>query len=268
MAGAAVAQIIVPPLTNQLIDALGWRGAFTALGFGWGTVAFLVCAFLFYDARDRGRKAMKTIAAARDLRGLSLAEAWRSPSLWKIAISTFLIMTVTLAVLIHQVDMLGEAGVSRSNAALLASLGGVAGIVGKLMTGWLMDRYPGRWVGGITLAITSLTFFLLFQSFGSPALIVVAMMINGYAGGAKLQICGYLTSRYAGLLHFGTIFGFMASVIAAGSGLGPVLGGLIYDHFGSYTVLFIIGIAGSLISGLLLATLAPYPDWDTAEGVA
>ncbi len=265
MAGAAIAQIVVPPLTNALIDNMGWRNAFTALGFGWGGISFLACALFLFDARDRDRRARKLAPdkppASAQLRGLTLNQAWRNLDLWKIAISTLIIMTISIALLVHQYELLAEVGVSRTNAAFLASAAGFAGIAGKLMTGWLMDRWHARWVGGITLAVMSLTFIFLLEPFRSFPLIVVAMLINGYSGGAKLQICGYLTSRYAGMLYFGTIFGFMASVIAGGSGLGPLIGGMIFDSYGNYTPLFIIGIIGSLISGALLASLGAYPDW-------
>ena len=96
-------------------------------------------------------------------------------------------------------------------------------------------------------------------------LIFVAMLINGYASGTKLQICAYLTSRYAGLKYFGTIFSVMASLIALGSGLGPVLGGIAYDMHGDYAYLLIGGIAGSLLSAAMILTLGPYPDWSEGK---
>lgn len=266
MCGAAVAQIITPPVTNALIEHFGWRVAYAAVGLGWGGIAFVFSALFLYDARDRRERARaaspERAAEAPPLEGLSLQQAWRDPSLWKLAISTLIIMTVTIAIMAHQFPLLTEAGVSRQNAALLASLGGVAGIAGKLVTGWLMDHAHARWVGGVTLAATSLTFLLLLEPFRTPALIVAAMLINGYASGSKLQICTYLTARYAGLRNFGTIFGFMASVIAFGSGLGPVFGGLVYDAYGDYTPFLIIGVFGSLISGGLILSLGAYPKWD------
>ena len=46
-------------------------------------------------------------------------------------------------------------GVSAENAAWLAGAGGLAGIVGKLVTGVLVDRFRANWVGGITLGFTA-----------------------------------------------------------------------------------------------------------------
>ncbi|MFT3965648.1 MAG: MFS transporter [Sphingobium sp.] len=266
LAGTALAMAVAPPVTNFLIEGFGWRNAYIWLGLGWGGVAFALCFFFLFDAHDRNRQAQAHATAEEaerlaQLPGLSVAEAIRSGPLWRIGISTFVMMMLTIALQVHQFPLLVESGVSRENAALLASLSGVAGIVGKIATGWFIDRLHPNWVGGLTLALTAVAFILLLDPFRTPLLIVAAMIVNGYSSGAKLQICGYLTSRYAGLRNFGKIFSVMASFIALGTGLGPVLGGLIYDSYGNYTPLLIGGIVGSLFSSWLILGLRPFPQW-------
>ena len=271
LSGSALAQGITPPLANYLIDAYGWRSAFVYLGLGWGSIAVLMCILWLRDGYDISRRARKeqkvdTGSALLDVPGLSVAEAWRSPALWRISISTFVIMTATIALVVHQIPILGEAGVDRTTAAAYAGLAGLVGIAGKLVTGALLDRYPARWVGGITIAVTSLTFILLLWPGAPTPVIVTAMLINGYAGGTKLQLVGYLTAAYTGMRKFGTIFGAMASLIAAGSGLGPVLGGVIHDTWGTYVPMLWGGFAVTLLSAFLLFGLPDYPDWKkTAE---
>jgi predicted MFS family arabinose efflux permease len=268
MAGTALSQIIVPPLGNWLIEEFGWRGAFAWMGFGWGGVAFVFCVLFLFDAHDDARKAKAagSVEQAKvNLPGLTIAQAWRNSALWRIAISTFLMMLFTIALMVHQIPILIETGVSRTNAAWLASLAGVAGLAGKLITGRLLDTYNPNLVGAITLGAGSLGFALLIETFGAISVIVVAMLINGYASGSKLQICAYLTSRYAGMKYFATIFSVMASLIALGSGLGPVVGGIAYDWHGNYTPLLLGGIVGSLISAAMILGLGPYPDWSVDE---
>ena len=88
------------------------------------------------------------------------------------------------------------------------------------------------------------------------------MLIFGYSGGAYLQVCTYLTTRYGGLRHFGKIFGIMAGLMALAAGIGPVVAGVIYDHFGNYTMLLLGGIPLGLTAGWLVGGLGPYPLWD------
>jgi predicted MFS family arabinose efflux permease len=264
MSGTALAQIIVPPLGNWLIGEFGWRNAFAWMGLGWGGVAFVLCVFFLFDAHDDARKKQAEGGenVKVNLAGLTLAEAWRNVSLWRIAISTFLMMLFTIALIVHMIPIMIEAGVTRTNAAWLASLAGFAGLAGKLITGRLLDSFKPNYVGGITIASTSVGFMLLLEPFRTFELIIAAMLIAGYASGTKLQICAYLTVRYAGMRFFGTIFSVMASLIALGAGLGPVLGGIAYDLRGDYTYLLIGGMAASIFSGLLIFGLGRYPDWD------
>jgi MFS family permease len=61
--------------------------------------------------------------------------------------------------------------------------------------------------------------------------------------------------------NFGAIFGTMASLIALGSGLGPLLGGFVFDRFGNYDPYLWIGIFGTLLSAFLIFGLPGYPEW-------
>ena len=197
--------------------------------------------------------------------GLTIREALHSGPLWRIGLSTLIILLFAGGLVVHQVPILIDAGVSRNHAALLASASAIAGLGGKLMTGWLMDRTHAARISGATLAASAIGFTLLLGPFRSPVTIVAAMMIIGYAGGAKLQITAYLTGLYSGLRNFGKIIGVMTSIIAIGGGVGPVLAGATYDTWGSYTPFLIAGIPASLVAGLLIFGLGPYPQWRPDE---
>ena len=272
LSGSAIAQAFAPMYAEYLIRVHGWRMAFVWLSVTWGAVAILACLLWLKDGYEISRKlreaGMVTVKAARsllDVPGLTVGEAVRDPALWRIAISTFVIMTVTIGLVVHQIPILTEIGIDRRTAALYALPAGLAGIAGKLVTGWLLDRYPARWVGGLTIAVTSVTFLLLLIPNGPTWAVITALMINGYAGGTKLQLVGFLTAAYSGMRKFGTIFGIMASLIAGGSGLGPVLGGWSYDLWHSYAPGLWGGFFLTMFSAILLFGLGPYPDWSSTE---
>jgi predicted MFS family arabinose efflux permease len=274
LSGTAAAQAISPPLCNWLIEEYGWRAAYVWTGFGWGGVTLLLCWLFLYDIHDPkgaarvGEGAEQAARSAADIPGLSVAQAWRSRPLWMIAVSTFVMMLLSLGLQIHQVPILTGAGVSRSNAAWLASLFGVAGVVGKLVTGMLLDRFRPNWIGGLTLSANSIAFALLLYGVHSPAMIVAAILINGYSAGTKLQICTYLTASYAGLRNLGTVFGAMYSLVALGSGLGPMIAGLAYDMTGGYTPFLLAGTVGCVFCGALILFLPRYPDWSAGSAPA
>jgi len=268
LCGTAASQAILPPLAHWLIEAFGWRSAYVWLGFGWGAVTLVLAWLFLYDAHDRHAALNDKQSAKRErpeFPGLTIAQAWRDGALWRISISTIIIMVLTSGLGVHQIAILGEAGISRGQAALLASMAGIAALVGKLITGALLDRFRPNWVGGLTLAATAFAFALLIDGVHTPALIVFAMVVNGYTQGTKVQIVSYLTARYAGMRNFGTVFGFMNSVLAVGAGAGPVVAGLVFDFSGSYTPFLIAGTIGSVLCGMLLFSLPAYPEFEPVK---
>jgi len=272
LCGAALTQTIAPVLAERLIEMFGWRQAYVWLAVGWGgPVLLLIALFLVEPAYLRKGQAGAASGAVEQKAlagGLGFREALTNLPLIRIGLSTLLFMFLTVGVLIHQVPILTEAGVSRSHAAWLASLGGIAGVFGKLVTGWASDRADGATVGAITLGSTAIAFALLLEPLRSPVTIVIAMIIIGYGAGTKMQITAYLTSCYGGMRNFGKIFGVMASLIAVGGGLGPIVAGAVYDHFGSYAVLLVAAIPGALLCGLLIFRLGPVPNWTDALDTA
>lgn len=270
MSGTALSQVLVPPVGNWLIGAFGWRAAYVWLGLGWGLPTLLMTWFFFFDlhdvaARKRAKDRSAEAATVIDLPGLTVPQAGRDWALWRVGISSFVVMVLTQGLAAHLIPILTDAGVSRTNAALLSSLGGVAGIAGKLITGVLLDRFRPNWIGGATLAAASLTFLFLMDGLRSPALIVAALMVNGYAAGTKTQITGYLTASYGGMKSFGVVYGVMAACMAAAAGLGPLVAGLVYDNLGGYGPFLLAGAIGCAFGGVMIMSLPAYPKWEKKE---
>ncbi|MBU6268355.1 MAG: MFS transporter [Sphingomonadales bacterium] len=262
LAGTAVAAMVVPKLGNWLIETQGWRAAFLWLALGWGGVTLVLSWRFFFDASDRARLGKAAAVDTSGLPGLTPKEALRDWALWRLGISNFVVMVLTMGLGLHVFQILVETGVSRDHAASLVSLAGLTGIIGKLTTGWLLDRYAPNWVGGITLGAAAAAFVLLLNGIATPAAIVVAMLVNGYASGAKTQITGHLTAAYGGMKSFGVIYGVMSSLLAGASGLGPLLAAVAHDRAGSYGPFLIVGAVGCALSGLIMISMPRYPVWE------
>lgn len=264
LCGNALAQMLVPVLTQHLIASYGWRDAYLLTGVGWGLVVLVLVLPFFFDAHDRGRQQATSPDAAKsrsELAGLTPRQALRSTVLIRIALATLIGTAAFGALTIHFVPILCERGLSRETAALLAALNGGMGIVGKLATGWIHDRWNRGWINALTLWAPILACLLLLVPDAPLPLVAAAVAVVGYCAGAVLQVCAYLTGRYGGIRNFGTIFGTMTSVLALGIGLGPLIAGLSYDSAGSYAPLLVGSMPALAIGGVLLLALGDYPDW-------
>jgi MFS family permease len=117
LCGIAAAQVILPPLATWLVQDFGWRMAYVWLGAGWGGVTFLLCWFFLHDVHSRTRAATTGNAKPSmqpELHGLTLSEAARDLSLWRIGAVTLVMMLLTIGLLIHQIPISSRRAFPRS----------------------------------------------------------------------------------------------------------------------------------------------------------
>lgn len=276
LSGSALGQILAPIVANTLIESQGWRSAFWMIGFGWAGFGLVLVLFLFFDApalAKRGRLAASRAgesqsgaptAPAAILTGLTVREAFRDQRMIRIGLANLAMGSISGGISAHLLPLIVETGISSSNAAQMAASAGVAGIIGKFLTGWLLDRYQGSFIPFFSFAIAALGHFLLLDTLDTPVALTVGAMILGYSAGAGLQVTTYLVSRYAGLKKFGTIFGSIASMMLAGSAIGPLLASYVHDVSGSYTPILLAAIPTRFFSALLFVGLGPYPTFTSA----
>lgn len=263
LSGTALAQTAAPFTTNTLIVEFGWRSAYLILGLGWGGLALLLTVSFFFDARENGRRNAVTHSAAPAviLGGLTVRQALRDPRILRIGIAEVFVSAMASGVLIHLVPILSQAGVDRAKAVEIVAIAGIAGVSGKLLVGWLLDKVKGSSVPFLSFAAQVPGYILLLNPFGSLLLLMAGVAVIGFAVGACLQVTTYLISRYAGLRNFGKIYGSIGSMMMVGASTGPLLAGYIYDRTGSYALLLTMAIPVVLVSSLLFLRLGPYPDF-------
>jgi MFS family permease len=271
LCGMAMGASFAPVLSRWLIDEFGWRAAFQLTGAGWGSVAVVVTALFFFDARDRDKRQRKndpTKTAPVVLAGIDFAQVMRNPAFLKIATAVFLITLLMVAMVVHFVPILTQEGLSREQAAGVAATMGVAALVGKLGAGWLLDRHEGGPLASISFGAPLIPCLILLFPSASVVQAMVAIVTFGLASGAQVQTYTYLTTRYVGLRTFGKTYGILISLVALATGTGPVAAGALYDHFGNYRVLFIFGIVMSALCILLVSRLGPYPTFENEKAEA
>jgi MFS family permease len=267
LSGSAIAQTMAPLVGNWLIPAYGWRMAYFMIGGGWGGLAAVLLALFFFDAgATRARRSSgPTPAAAASLPGLTFKQAMRSPVIWRIFIATGLTSLVGSGATFHLKPIIVSTGHDSSTSAQIAALAGISGIAGKLLTGWLLDRFQGSLIPVASMALAALGYFLLLNTFGMVEAVAIGVLIIGYTAGAGLAITAYLISRYAGLRSFGAVYGALGSMLMFGSAIGPTVAGFIYDTFGSYRILLLIAIPGALVGAAMFFRLGAYPDFGEPE---
>jgi MFS family permease len=266
LAGLAVTQAVAPIAARWLIDSYGWRTGYFGLGLGWGGFVALIVLFLFHDRRRATPSHTQGETPHRPPQGgLTLLQALSNHRVLRIALAVLLTSIAGGAVNVHLVKILGIHGIARADAALVASVFGIATIGGKLIAGWLMDRFSTTFIPVLSFSLPALAYLLLAQDTTLLWTAFLAAVLSGLGGGASLECATYLTSRYAGTLHFGKIFGIIASMMGFAGGLGPLFAGAVYDRTGSYAALLSTCVGLVLVAGLAVLRLGPYPHFVPAE---
>ena len=142
----------------------------------------------------------------------------------------------------------------RTVATRISSLLAAAVIFGRLLTGYLVDKFHPPYIAGMFLIAPVIGMGILS---GDPVLlaIILAAITFGFAAGSEVDLIPYLTSRYFGLKSYGRIYGSIFVFFYLGVGLGPPLFGYMYDLNGDYSRALIIAIpllAGAVIAITLL----------------
>src|SRR5262245_22989917 len=155
MSGGAIGAMTLPPIAEALIQSFGWRTACLILG-GMVLVIGVPTVARFIRERPSARD-----GARAELTGLSVREGLTSRVFWILVAVLFSQSIAQNAALTHMAALLTDRGVPTSGAALALSAMGAASLIGRVMTGWLLDRFFAPRVGFCLLSVASLGTFLL-----------------------------------------------------------------------------------------------------------
>jgi len=260
IAGSSVGSVIVPFVAQRLILQSGWRATYAILGCAPLLIALpLVVGFV----RERsGCRASNSMAL---LPGTAVAAAVRSRPFWILAFTLFLTAMSTTGILTHLSALLTDKGVSMGGAAAAVSVVAGTGILGRLCTGWLLDRAFGPRVNMVLLFTTACGLLLLSNAQSVRSGILAAALI-GFSMGGESDVTPYLLGRYYGLRCFATLYGLTWTAYAVAAALGSVLLGRAFDATGSYALALLRLAILVFVAGILMILMPRYPKEDAVAG--
>ena len=276
MVGLGLGAVVMPIVAQRLIAGVGWRNAFAIVGCAMLAIPMPIVGVFLRDAPAQmgllpdGRSiggATSTIGSRVD--GLAWRDARQSGTFW-LLIAVFVLLAASVhACVIHMPQLFADRGATAENAALASSVIGLALLVGRIASGYFLDRYFG---GSVALAIclgAALGIALLWAGSAGPLALAGAFLV-GLGMGAEVDIIAFLMSRYFGLRSLGATVGFAFAAFVIAGGVGPLVMGLAFDRTGSYRVPLAAFGAAAVLAGALVTRLGPYrfgpPDSHDATG--
>jgi len=264
--GTSLGGVIVPFITALLVKNFGWRGAYLGLSAYPLFIAFPVVALLFKDARFASNavsapNATRTSPAHGTPTGnaQSVHEIIRSQSFWRMALTGILTTTAIAGLVIHLVPIMVSFGSSQERAAALVAWLGVGAFAGPPLAGFLVDRADGRLVTVTFFVIALLSILMLMVGTSNAVYLSFVLLVMGLATGAQGTCVPYLAGKYFAGKNFGFAFSLLNAGMALGGGIGPLVGGILYDKFQTYWYFELAAAIATALSVLFLAGLARYP---------
>ena len=243
--GIGVGGAVVPILAFALTQSLGWRGALRALGVIMIVVALPAALFVREPPVD-----VKHAATTPSLRGIL-----SRPALYLLAIGSM--------------ASIGAVGGTIQNLALYLSLDRrlpqvtidttlslilVGSLVGRLLMGWLADRWPKQRVMLLIYVMVAATIPPLFYA-PTPATLAACAFLFGIGLGGDYMIIPLMAAEMYGVAIMGRVMGLVLTADGIAEAVVPMIVASIRDRTGSYGGGFLVLVTLAVLGAAAVACL-------------
>jgi predicted MFS family arabinose efflux permease len=262
MCGSAVAALVLPSLSTWLMASYGWR---QAVPMFCGLIGLVVLPVIWFGLHSKADKVHADAAAAEAALiaqpGVTnLRRALTSPQFIKLALAAFIFTAFVLGMVSNMVPVMTSLGFGRAEAAGIAGVLGIGSFIGRIGTGYLIDRFNPNLIAGSLVLLPVISCLLLLNLEPSVLIASIAVLIFGLALGAEVDVVAFLAAEKFGTARFGTIFSFINSGWTLATAVGPLLISLSYDLTSNYELALKLAIPAFVVTSLLLFTIGkPLP---------
>nr|WP_016832663.1 MFS transporter [Herbaspirillum lusitanum] len=230
-AGIGIGGAVMPVLAQHLIANEGWRHTYQILG---GIVLIVGLGGFLVFRRGYGVPEKQEQKGALTAGEEPRIKLFGSPTFWLLAGAFFLMGTGVNGTISHLSAILTDQGAATQIAAIAQSVVGISMIAGRLMCGFMFDRFTPPRVA-ILFAVAPLIGVLVFAlGAEQPGFFLVACILVGVAGGAEADMLAYFAALYFPMKSFSEITGYFFSAFTLGVGIGSIGLARSFDLMGSY----------------------------------
>ena len=278
-AGGGFGGAVLVPFLALMITNFGWRWASIVMGI----VVLVVGLPLAYVIRSRpedkgllpdGEAVVPIPEAAAEAAPIdpdgqalpqtvdpeinfTVREAMKTGTFWTFVTAMMLRACILSAIVVHQIPHLVDVGISYEAAAGCLGTMILLSVPGRLLFGWLGDRFDNRYLLFVTSAIQAVGILIFIQvNTVWMAYLFAVIYALGYGGAIPLTL--NFRGRLFGRKAFATLGGMTSALTAVAAVAAPVFAGYVFDVSGSYKVAFYTFLGMVALSGVIFL-LIRYP---------
>jgi sugar phosphate permease len=246
--GIGVGGALVPLLAYSLTQAYGWRGALRILGF----LMVAVSLPMAYFVREPSRSAAAGPAGtpAFDLGAILSRPAFYFLMIGSMASIGAVGGTIQNLALYLSLDRkLPQVEIDTTLSIILAG-----SVVGRLVMGWLADRWPKKHVMFLIYTIVALSIPLLVYAPSTTTLKLCAFLF-GVGLGGDYMIIPLMAAELYGVAILGRVMGIVLTADSVSESLVPMFVASMRDATGSYASGFTVLVALAALGAVAVAFL-------------
>jgi sugar phosphate permease len=257
--GIGVGGMLVPQIARKLNLVFGWHQAILFLGILMIIVALPMVLFVKDNPPGEAkptRKEMEKTPVRKILRGWPFYLLLIGSMCSIAAVSG----TMQNLKLFFSLDL----KFTQQMAANVISLILASSIAGRLLMGWLADKFPKKYVMLLIYAIVAASIPLLYLA-GQPGIIYLFAVIFGIGLGGDYMIIPLMAAELFGVKVLGRVMGLILTFDGLAEAYSPMLVAWLRDTGGSYangfTSLIVLGVIGFVAISFL-----PVKLWKDFQG--
>lgn len=263
--GIPFGALLFIPLTQVLINEIGWRGAWIVLALiGILVIVPLGAIFVRRQPEDVGMlpdggpsyEKSETngshIRQAAEEVSWTVKEAVRSTTLWRLVIVFSMVQMATGTVALHRIAAFMDRGMDPTLISFATAFDAVAAGGSTFLFGMLVRWVPSRVLGAIGFSFLAVASVLTIYAVNLPVMFI-SMWVFGMGIGGMMFLNNFIWADYFGREFVGGIRGLVNPINLVVGGIGAPAAGIVWDLTGSYDPAWWAGVG--LMSGAAILTL-------------
>ncbi|MGC1091627.1 MAG: MFS transporter [Pseudolabrys sp.] len=246
-AAGSFGQFLYSPIGVALMDKFGWQTALTI--FACVTMLILPLSIaIATPAAPAGQKAtVKPTQSARQ----AFAEAFGHRSYVLLVLGFFTCGFQLAFVTVHLPSYLIDRGLSAQIGGWTLATIGLFNIIGSITSGYLGNRMPKRYILSIIYFARALSIVAFISLPASPVTTLVFGAVTGLLWLSTVPPTSALVAVMFGTRWLAMLFGFAFFSHQVGGFLGVLLGGFVFDTYGSYNPVWWLSVFFGVMSALI-----------------
>ena len=268
--GVPIGAMVFVPLTQYLIDTVGWEMAWIILAvIGMGVIVPLTAIFVRRQPEDMGllpdgetepnllESRSSGLSAASSEVSWTVSEAVRTTTLWRLVIVFSAASLASGMVDLHRIPAFMDRGLDPTLISFATAFDAVCAGVATFTFGMLVRYIPARILGAMGFTMLAAASVMTVYA-NNIQMMFISMAVFGLGIGGMMFLQNFIWADYFGRESVGSIRGLVNPINLIVGGLGPPAAGYVRDYTGTYDPAWWVGVGLMVTAAVLtLFTTAP-----------